>query len=146
MVGCGVASGVLATLVGRKIAQRTKTSAAVPDDIRNSSLVNPEDKIFGDRRAHVRREGHPVPVHCSSPAFKRVQDGWVLDRSTGGLRIAIDQPTAPGTAMQVIAVDAPDTTPWVTVLVRSCKPVGRRYELGCEFEQTPPWGVLLLFG
>ena len=35
---------------------------------------------------------------------------------------------------------------WVAVVVRNCKPTGTLFELGCEFEATPPWNVLLLFG
>ena len=50
------------------------------------------------------------------------------------------------TALQVKAKHAPDNTPFVTVLVRSCRPNDDHFELGCEFEKTPPWNVLLLFG
>ena len=35
---------------------------------------------------------------------------------------------------------------FVGVVVRSCRKTGEFYELGCEFEKTPPWNVLLLFG
>jgi hypothetical protein len=48
--------------------------------------------------------------------------------------------------LKILAANAPDTTPWVTIVVRSCKPVGNRFDLGCEFETTPPWSILLLFG
>ncbi len=57
-----------------------------------------------------------------------------------------DSQVAPGTLIQVIADNAPDTIPWVTAVVRSCKPKEKQFELGCEFETTPPWNVLLLFG
>jgi hypothetical protein len=30
--------------------------------------------------------------------------------------------------------------------VRNCRDAGQHFELGCEFERTPPWNVLLLFG
>jgi len=52
----------------------------------------------------------------------------------------------PGGTMQVRAHNAPDTTPWVTVVIRSCRNTGKHFEVGCEFDQTPPWNVLLLFG
>ncbi len=32
------------------------------------------------------------------------------------------------------------------LVVRSCRKNGEFYEIGCEFEKTPPWNVLLLFG
>ena len=48
--------------------------------------------------------------------------------------------------MQVRAANAPETTPWVSVIVRSCRNAGQHFEVGCEFDRTPPWNVLLLFG
>ncbi|MCU0702513.1 MAG: PilZ domain-containing protein [Fimbriiglobus sp.] len=100
-----------------------------------------------DRRASLRREGKAVEVVVMSPAFKSGEaPGYVLDRSTGGLRLALATGMAAGTALQVRAKHAPDNTPWVTVLVRSCRPNDEHFELGCEFEKTPPWNVLLLFG
>jgi hypothetical protein len=102
---------------------------------------------FADRRTAVRRDGKPVKVLVSSPSFRaKVDSGYVLDRSTGGLRIALATAVTPGSALQVRAHHAPDTIPWVTVVVRNCRHAGRHYELGCEFDQTPPWNVLLLFG
>jgi hypothetical protein len=53
---------------------------------------------------------------------------------------------APGSTMQVRAVNAPDTVGFVTVIIRSCRKNTDFFELGCEFEKTPPWNVLLLFG
>jgi hypothetical protein len=100
-----------------------------------------------DRRNSLRRDGPAVEVEVTSPAFKGgAAAGYVLDRSTGGLRLALATGMAAGTALQVRAKHAPDTTPWVTVLVRSCRANDDHFELGCEFEKTPPWNVLLLFG
>jgi hypothetical protein len=83
----------------------------------------------------------------SSPTFRNgVNDGFVVDRSTGGLRILMQAVIAPGTTLQVKAVNAPDTIGFVTVIVRSCRKNGDHFEVGCEFEKTPPWNVLLLFG
>ena len=146
LVGCGVATGVFATIVGRKLLMGRGDHKG--DGGRRRGTSDAEDGgSFGDRRNSLRREGQPVLVHLASPAFHgATRDGWILDRSTGGLRIRIDAPVAPGTALQVIAENAPDTTPWVTSIVRSCKPIDKQFELGCEFETTPPWNVLLLFG
>jgi PilZ domain len=145
LVGCGVAAGVFATIVGRKLL--LGSGGRNSDANRPKGLSEPGDNgSFGDRNS-LRREGQPVLVHIASPAFHgTTRDGWILDRSTGGLRIQIATQVAPGTAIQLIADNAPDTIPWVTAIVRSCKPVDRQFELGCEFETTPPWNVLLLFG
>jgi hypothetical protein len=107
----------------------------------------PPEQAYGDRRGAVRREGQPVRVLIASPTFRNgVSDGYVLDRSTGGLKIAMPVAVAPGTSLQVRASHAPDTIGFVTVLVRNCRQNGEFYEVGCEFEKTPPWNVLLLFG
>jgi hypothetical protein len=107
----------------------------------------PPEQAYGDRRGAVRREGQPVRVLLASPTFRNgVSDGYVLDRSTGGLKIATQAAVAPGTSLQVRASNAPDTVGFVTVVVRSCRQNGEFYEVGCEFEKTPPWNVLLLFG
>ncbi len=99
-----------------------------------------------NRRNSLRRDG-TVEVVVQSPAFTGGEaPAYVVDRSTGGLRLALATGLAAGIALQVRAKHAPDTTPWVTVLVRSCRPTEDHFELGCEFEKTPPWNVLLLFG
>jgi hypothetical protein len=108
---------------------------------------DPPEQSYADRRGAVRREGQPVRVVLGSPTFRNgVCDGYVLDRSTGGLRIAVQTAIAPGTPVQVRAADAPDTVEFVTIIIRSCRKNDDYYELGCEFEKTPPWNILLLFG
>jgi hypothetical protein len=105
------------------------------------------DESLGDRRSALRREGRPVKILATSPSFEsEVEAGYVLDRSTGGMRIALATAMTPGSTMQVRARHAPRATPWVTVIVRNCRQAGQHYELGVEFDQTPPWNVLLLFG
>lgn len=107
----------------------------------------PPEQSYADRRGSARREGAPVRVSLSAPSFRNsVADGFVVDRSTGGLRIAMQTAMAPGSTMQVRAVNAPDNITFVTVIVRNCKKSGDFFEIGCEFEKTPPWNVLLLFG
>jgi hypothetical protein len=107
----------------------------------------PAEQSYADRRGSVRREGQPVRVVLAANTFRNgAADGYVIDRSTGGLKIAAQVAVAPGSTLQVRAADAPDTVGFVTVIVRSCRKTDHHYELGCEFEKTPPWNVLLLFG
>ncbi len=170
VVGCGVAVFVLVVMMSRwrKRAQLRKPhqSTQSNDDwatIRgsephpqrershqstqsNDDWATP-DASFGNRRSLIRREGAPVEISVSCTAFQNTtQQAWVVDRSTGGLRLTIDKGISPGTTMRIMAVNAPKNTEWVTLLVRSCKPIDSHFELGCEFVQTPPWSVLLLFG
>jgi hypothetical protein len=144
-VGSAV-GGVVLLLMLRKKSQR-KDSLNPDDLLKAADSTEIGDEGFSDRRGAVRREGAPTRVIVSSPAFKaKLESGWVLDRSTGGLRLALNRAVPPGSGLQVRAENAPDTIPWVNVLVRSCKNTGEHYEVGCAFETTPPWNVLLLFG
>ena len=106
-----------------------------------------DEQSFANRRNSVRREGSPVKITIAAATLKTgTESGYVLDRSTGGLRIATGAALTPGTTVQVRAINAPKTVPWVTVVVRSCRNTGPHFEVGCEFDQTPPWNILLLFG
>lgn len=107
----------------------------------------PPEQSYADRRGSVRREGVPVRVTLSSTSLRNgPNDGYVVDRSTGGLRIVMQSAVPPGSTLQVRAVNAPDTVGFVTVIVRSCRQHPDHFEVGTEFEKTPPWNVLLLFG
>lgn len=71
---------------------------------------------------------------------------WVLDRSGGGLRLAVDREIQPGTTLGVKPTSAPARSPWVDVEVRRCRHAADGYELGCRFVGTPSLMSLLLFG
>jgi hypothetical protein len=120
-----------------------------PNALQEEKALNwtPPEQSYADRRETVRREGAPVRVLLASPTFRNgIGDGYVLDRSTGGLRVAMSIAMPPGSTMQVRAVNAPDTIGFVTVIIRSCRKNDDFFEIGCEFDKTPPWNVLLLFG
>jgi hypothetical protein len=139
---------VLATaLMVTLLMVNRKRDGIKPPKIKKGEPSGAVATTAADRRSSLRRDGPAVEVLVQSPAFKGGSaPGYVLDRSTGGLRLALATGMAAGTALQVRAKHAPDTTPWVTVLVRSCRANDDHFELGCEFEKTPPWNVLLLFG
>jgi len=126
--------------------RRERTFPSLPP-IATTKDWETSDSSFADRRSALRREGRPVKILVTSPSFKNeVEGGYVLDRSTGGMRIALTMAMTPGSTLQVRAHNAPTSTPWVTIIVRNCRHAGQHYELGVEFDQTPPWNVLLLFG
>jgi len=107
----------------------------------------PRQLALAERRASIRRGGAVVRVTVASPLFHRgVTDGFVLDRSTGGLCIALATEVPRGVVLKVRAAHAPDTVGYINVIVRNCRRQEEYYEVGCEFEQTPPWNILLLFG
>ena len=149
LVGIGV---VVAVLIGFYLLGRNRTSGGRAGRPGGRTMVRSSDwefpaESFANRRSSVRREGAPVKVILSSPGFKTgTVTGYVVDRSTGGLRMVTNIPLTPGGSVMVRTTNAPDTIPWVTLLIRSCRPNGKYHEIGCEFDQTPPWSVLLLFG
>lgn len=141
-VGFGVAIALLMLLL-----QSRSRGLPAPPPKPTGTLSDTNDETYANRRSASRRDGQPVRVLVSSPSFRgEMEQGWVLDRSTGGLRIAVSRPLPPGAIIQVRADNAPDTVPWTSVIVRSCRDEGKHHEIGCEFETTPPWNVLLLFG
>jgi hypothetical protein len=73
-------------------------------------------------------------------------NGWVVDRSTGGLCLSVPEAVTEGTVLSVRTTNAPNSVPWVQIEVKNCRLVGKEYELGCRFVRTPPWSVMLLFG
>jgi hypothetical protein len=160
VVGGGVAIVILTILFlmnrSRRASNAEKLAEAAaiaaggnPSALSQEKALNwaPPEQSYADRREAVRREGTPVRVLLASPIFRNgMTDGFVLDRSTGGLRIAMSIAMAPGSTMQIRAVNAPDTIGFVTVIIRSCRKNTDFFEIGSEFEKTPPWNVLLLFG
>ena len=144
-VGLGV--GLILILLFSVRGRKPRTPATPAAGMRSSQWTAPMSSV-ANRRTSTRREGgNPVKVVLASPAFKSgTLTGYVLDRSTGGMRVACGTGMPVGTSVQVRAAHAPDETPWVTIIVRSCKANGKVYEMGCEFDKTPPWNVLLLFG
>ncbi len=158
-VGLGVAGGVWGVMLllrwratARERLARAAEAAArqrqTPEEVMQKAIewVGWEPSA-GDRRSSLRRGGQAVPVKVAAPLFRGgLIDGYVIDRSTGGLCIALSCAVPTGTILKVRAVHAPDTVDFVNVIVRNCRQNKEIYEVGCEFEQTPPWNVLLLFG
>ena len=144
-VGAGVA--LIFTSLLWYFTRRPRALSLPPLPKNTEDWDQPTDDTYANRRSSSRRDGTPVRVTLSSPAFRgQMELGWVLDRSTGGLRIAVTQALAIGSVVQVRAENAPNTIPWVTLIIRSCRDEGAHHEVGCSFEETPPWNVLLLFG
>lgn len=145
IIGGGVSCIVLTILAIRfaPIGNRKRKS----NDSLNKEMWSPPEGAGADRRQKTRREGQPVPVYLSSAGLQSQSiAAFVVDRSTGGLKIISAKPVPIGSTVQVRAENAPDNIPWTTVIVRSGRESGNGHELGCEFEKTPPWNVLLLFG
>lgn len=100
-----------------------------------------------DRRAAPRRKGgNRVEVYLTHDEQKEPLLGWVVDRSMGGLCLNVEEPLDTGTILNVRPRRAPQTAPWLAIEVRSCRPEGTNWEVGCRFLKPPQWNDLLLFG
>jgi len=99
-----------------------------------------------ERRGAPRRGGLSIPVLVwRSEGGPRLQ-GAVADRSLTGLGILMRAPFASGTQLTVRPASADEKTPSVKVQVRTCRQKGTQWLVGCQFIQSPPTNILLLFG
>lgn len=106
--------------------------------------------LFGshlEKRTSLRRTGNPVPVLILDPAApEQPLEGWVLDRSVGGLCVSSPRPFPIDAYLMVRAANAADSMPAVRVKVRHHRKLDGRYAVGCQYTESYPWSVLLLFG
>jgi len=99
------------------------------------------------KRGALRRGGNPVPVLVSNLVGPdEAIQGLVLNRSRGGLCLSVPQPIEVGRLLAVRTPDFPDDLDSVQIRVRHCMKKGDSCHLGCQFMQTHPWSVLLIFG
>jgi hypothetical protein len=147
----GVAAAGLTFLVGRAVLSRRQATGAPTKGPATAAPSLPADDpfVFGstfERRTAARREGNPVEVTIADPAGGEPLHGWVLDRSVGGLGLRMEVAVPVGMVLNVRPRKAPKLVPWTELEVKSCRQNGTTWEVGCQFVQTPPWSVLVLFG
>jgi hypothetical protein len=103
-----------------------------------------------EQRAITRRHGNPVEVYVAPPEDKKNPGiGSLLDRSMGGMRLALFHEVDIGTILAVHPIRADEMVPWVELEVRSCKPsteMPGQFEVGCQYVKSPPYSIQLLFG
>jgi hypothetical protein len=103
-----------------------------------------------DLRGASRRQGNTVEVHVARPEQKEDPDvGSVLDRSMGGMRLALFSEVEAGTVLAIRPVHADAMVPWVEIEIRSCKvskEIPGQFEVGCQYVKSPPYSIQLLFG
>jgi hypothetical protein len=103
-----------------------------------------------DQRGTHRRQGNTVQVHVAfSPDKIEREIASVLDRSMGGMRLAMFHEVEIGAVVSVRPTHVDDIVPWVELEVRSCRPseeMHDQFELGCQYVKSPPYSIQLLFG
>jgi hypothetical protein len=148
---CIVLGHLAAPVLGRRkniASQSVLLQTAAPEAVQvhhhRNHLFLPKG---ADKRIAVRRGGEPVPVWVAESSDpKRALDGTVVDRSRGGLLLAVDEGAEVGSLRYVRAYHAPEELGWVPLEVRHCRKQNERWLLGCKFTQELPWNIILMFG
>lgn len=99
----------------------------------------------GERRAAPRRGGNPKSVQISNADGESLQ-GWVVDRSSGGVRLLVDQALDIDTVLSLRPTNAHPSVGWIQVRVKSCRPERNSFNIGCEFVNKLSWSELQVFG
>jgi hypothetical protein len=100
-----------------------------------------------ERREWLRRVGELIQVDVAdADGLAKPYAGKVVDRSRGGLCLAVGAPVEVGTRLRIRSSFYDETAPWVQVEVKRCWNAQGQWLLGCKFLQELPWSVLLLFG
>ena len=123
----------------------TMQSAGVEQTVAERILaIKPDDR---EQRRSLRRGGEPVPVQITESAEQAEPfAAFVIDRSQKGLCLQLPHSVGAGSIIRVRSTLYEECAPWVLVEVRHCRPRAGQWIAGCQFAETLPWGVLLMFG
>jgi hypothetical protein len=146
-IGLLVAS--IAFLVGRRwlVPRPIPEPELSPEEAASQYLSSKLQLSQSDRRSCPRRKGgNRIEVDLTDDAKESQLLGWVIDRSMGGLCLYVEKPLSAGTILNVRPRNAPKTSPWIPIEIRSCRPDGNEWEVGCCFLKPPHWNDLMLFG
>lgn len=109
-------------------------------------LRHNEPPRASDQRTTIRRTGNPIDVQITDAEAKDPpRTGMVIDRSMRGLCLAVESPYEVN-GLICVRPCGDSSLPWVKVVVKNCRYVGKAYEIGCEFLVVPPSNILMLFG
>jgi hypothetical protein len=150
-LGAGLVVILVFLILGRRKAKKFAGPVLLP----STPLPSPDWEgphplaRHDERRRSIRRGGLPTPILVvDSKASKRAKptEAYVLDRSSGGLRLALERAFPAGSSLLAKPGNAPEGFDWVKLVVRNCREVGDYFELGCQFETDLELSRLLMFG
>lgn len=99
-----------------------------------------------ERRQAPRRRKQVQVLFTGGDPRQEPFDAWLLNYSTGGLRLAIPFQVAIGRKLKVRRPLREEETPWVPVQVKNCNRVVGSWQLSCQFLREPTYSTLLQFG
>jgi len=124
----------LALLVGLVVIRRRQPVKSAPAA---GALPKPAGLSgdSADRRHSARRVETPIAIHVASlPGEEQPAEGWVVNRSPGGLCLSLNTPIPVGTVVSVRLAAQADMG-WVPLEVKYCSALGSRWKVGCGFQQ-----------
>jgi hypothetical protein len=150
----GVTFGGIALFVGGTVLRRRRKPAPSAEQTGPAkpaeAAVEQDPFAYGsskEKRVAVRRTGQPIRVLISdADAIAVPVEGFVVDRSVGGLCLSVETAISEGTILSVRSVVDGDASQWIRVEVKRCENKEGRWELGCKFVRTPSYSTLLAFG
>jgi hypothetical protein len=147
VVAAGLLPALLVLFAAARFLGRRKTQLPPPPKVSDQPDPPPRSEFDEERRAVPRRRGVRVAVRITFPeTWSPPSGGWVIDRSSRGLCLAVARPVERDTLLSLRPEQSEADAPGVKARVRYCRKAGRHYYLGCQFVDTPPWSVLLRFG
>jgi|GEM_PF-3084666 len=100
-----------------------------------------------ERRKAARRKGSAVTVQIiQAIAATMPIEGWVVDRSCSGICVSLGRAFPKQAKLKVRPIKSGETGAWAQAIVKSCRQVGSRWLVGCEWQTQMPAAVLQLFG
>src|ERR1700730_11773907 len=123
--GIGMACTAIALIMGWSLLGKRRPNFVAPPrkGMGEPSALPRDPFIYGsaaERRIALRRGGNPIAILVTDAECKKDRmRGWVVDRSTGGMCLAIAEKVEPGTIVNVRATNAPDTATWVQMEVKT---------------------------
>jgi hypothetical protein len=137
-VGLGVVVG--RRLYGARPAAPTEFPPPPEDQAEDE-----DDARWVERRLSPRHKVRQVKVLLSDAAAQTPPfEGWLLNRSLGGLGLSVSRSVDAGTILSVRQAVGNEVTPWVRVEVRYCRMERGRWTLGCKFVDHLPSNSLVV--
>jgi hypothetical protein len=135
LTSAGLTLGVGWTLIRRwRSRQRAAPEAGTPG------------KGRPERRKSPRRGGPAVKVLlCDADGETKPYTAMLLDRSLGGMRLAVAEAIPVGTRLSVCSSKATGSDSWLRMEVKYCFWQDKSWLVGCKFAGTPSWSALMLF-
>jgi hypothetical protein len=103
-----------------------------------------DEAYWEDRRSSSRHRVRQLKVLLSDATGQAPpSEGWLMNRSLGGLGLSVSESVEPGTILTVRQAAGGARAPSVRVEVRYCRMERGRWTLGCKFidEQASNSGV-----